>query len=202
MGVPPPRGGCHPSLYSAFPLEVYLVAPFLLFFPQWRLGQDRYVVGSLCRRVWPSQTFWALSIQFMFRFEISEIPCAQWNGTFWLHRPNPSHCVFGYCSCKEDTKECTGDNKFVKWNGTFQSDRPTEITRPVKVDHLQSWSRIFQLDQTEMVHSIWCTNRNFWNFGLNGKRPVPLVGNRYDGPLLTDMPQCFFIIDFVRPRNV
>ena len=26
-------------------------------------------------------------------------------------------------------------------------------------------------DQTERVCSIWCTNQNFWNFGLNGKSP-------------------------------
>ena len=51
------------------------------------------------------------------------------------------------------------------------SVRPTEMTRPVKVDHLQSWSRIFRSDQTEMVRSIWCSNRNYRNFGLNGKRP-------------------------------
>ena len=48
---------------------------------------------------------------------------------------------------------------------------PTEMTRLVKVDHLQSWSRIFRSDQTEMVRSISCTKRNFRNFGLNGKRP-------------------------------
>ena len=46
------------------------------------------------------------------------------------------------------------------------SDQPTEMTRPVKVDHLQSWSWIFRSDQTEMVRSIWCTNGNFRNFGL------------------------------------
>ena len=34
------------------------------------------------------------------------------------------------------------------------SDQPTEMTRPVKVDHLQSWSRIFRSDQTQMVRSI------------------------------------------------
>ena len=28
------------------------------------------------------------------------------------------------------------------------------MTRPVKVDHFQSWSRIFWSDQTEMVRSI------------------------------------------------
>ena len=51
--------------------------------------------------------------------------------------------------------------------------RPTKMTRPVKVDHLQSWSRIFRSDQTEIDHSIWSTNRNFWNFGLNeNKEPL------------------------------
>ena len=34
-----------------------------------------------------------------------------------------------------------------------------------------SRSRIFRSDHTEMVRSIWCTNRNYRNFGLNGKRP-------------------------------
>ena len=29
--------------------------------------------------------------------------------------------IFGYCSCKQDTKE---RNNFVIWKGTFQSDRP------------------------------------------------------------------------------
>ena len=38
-------------------------------------------------------------------FEISEIPRAHWNGTFRLHRPDISHRVFGYCSCKQDKKE-------------------------------------------------------------------------------------------------
>ena len=55
------------------------------------------------------------------------------------------------------------------------SVRPTEMTRPVTVDHLQSWSRIFPSDQTEKVRSISWTNRNFRNFGLNGKRPKTLI---------------------------
>ena len=38
-------------------------------------------------------------------FEISEISCAQWNGTFPLDRPNPSHHAFGYCSRKQETKK-------------------------------------------------------------------------------------------------
>ena len=41
------------------------------------------------------------------------------------------------------------------------------------------------LDQTEMVCSIWCTNRNYQNFGLNGKRPtsscVLSITNQYSG---------------------
>ena len=49
---------------------------------------------------------------------------------------------------------------------------PTEITRPVKVVDLQSWSQIFRSEQTEMVRSISCTNRNYRNFGWNGKHPV------------------------------
>ena len=48
--------------------------------------------------------------------------------------------------------------------------QPTKMTRPVKVDHLQSCSQIFRSDQTEMDHFIWSTNRNFWNFGLNGNK--------------------------------
>ena len=47
------------------------------------------------------------SIQQKFRFEISEIPRAYWNGTFRLHSPDPSRIQ----------KRGTGDNNFVKYNG-------------------------------------------------------------------------------------
>ena len=70
-------------------------------------------------------------------------------------------------------KSGTGDNNFGKWKGAFLSDRP------VTVDHLQSWSRMFRSDQTEMVRSIWWTNRNFRNFGLNGSRPRSLPHIRH-----------------------
>ena len=53
-------------------------------------------------------------------------------------------------------KSGTGDNNFGKWKGT----------RPVTVDHLQSWSRISRSDQTEMVSSIWWTNLT--NSGILG----------------------------------
>ena len=45
-------------------------------------------------------------------------------------------------------KSGTGDHNFGKWKGTFRS------VGPVTVDHLQSWSQIFQSDQTEMVRSM------------------------------------------------
>ena len=40
------------------------------------------------------------------------------------------------------------------WERDCISVRPTEMTRPVTVDHLQSWSQIFRSDQTEIVRSI------------------------------------------------
>ena len=60
------------------------------------------------------------------------------------------YILFGYCSCKQDKKE-------RHWGQQFsQMERDilvwlTEKTRVVKVDHLQSWSRIFWSDQTKMV---------------------------------------------------
>ena len=79
----------------------------------------------------------ALSIPQKFRFEISEISRAQWNGTLRLHGTNPSHRAFGYCSCKQDTKEQYWEQQFCQMERDI-SVRPTEMTRPVKVDHLQS----------------------------------------------------------------
>ena len=73
-------------------------------------------------------------------------------------------------SCKQDRKERYWGQQFWQMERDI-SVRPTEMTRPVTVDHLQSWSRIFRSDQTEMVRFIWCTNRNYRNIGLNGKRP-------------------------------
>ena len=84
-------------------------------------------------------------------------------------KTRPSNRTFGYCSWKQDTKQ-----RYWPWGQQFwQMERDisvqlTEITGPVKEDHLQSWSRIFRSDQTDMVRCIW----NFRNFGLNGKRPI------------------------------
>ena len=77
-----------------------------------------------------------------------EISHAQWNSTFRLHRQDPSHRAFGYCSRKKVALETT---TFLNWH---TSVRPTEISGPVKVDHLQRLSQILRSDRTEMVCSI------------------------------------------------
>ena len=89
--------------------------------------------------------FTALSIQQKFRFEISEIPRAQWKSTFRLPRPDPSYGAFGYCSCKRDTNERYWGQQFCQMERDI-SVRPTEISGPVKVDHIQSWYRILRSD--------------------------------------------------------
>ena len=96
--------------------------------------------------------------------------------TFPLHRPDLSQCAFGYCSCKQDTKEQYWGHQLCQMK-TDILVQPSEMTRQVKVDHLQSWSWIIQSDQTEMVRSICCANRNFQNFGLNGKCPFCKIRN-------------------------
>ena len=66
--------------------------------------------------------------------------------------------------------------------------RPTEMTTPVKEDHPQSWSRIVRSDQTEMVRFIWRTNWNFWNYGLNGKRPSIIETSLQITTLILNLP--------------
>ena len=83
-----------------------------------------------------------------------------------------------HSGCTAPTKERYWGQQFCQMERDI-SVRPTEITGAVKVDHLQSWSRTFRSDQIEMVRSIelsiWCTNRNFRNFGLNGKHLTCLL---------------------------
>ena len=115
----------------------------------------------------------ALSIQQKFQFEISEVPRVQWNGTFRLYRLDLSHRAFGYCSCKQDKKRAVLETTILlNGKGYFgPTDRNDHNRTKDKVDHLKSWFLIFRSYQTEMVRSICCTNRNFRNFGLNGKPP-------------------------------
>ena len=112
-----------------------------------------------------------VSIQQKFWCEILEIPCAQWNGTFWLHRSDASHHAFGYCSCKQDAKELYWTQQFSQMEKDI-SARPTGMIEQIKVVPLQSWSQILWSDWTKMVHYInLVSNQNFQNLGLNGKCP-------------------------------
>ena len=92
--------------------------------------------------------------------------------TFQLHRPNPSHCMFAHCSCKQDTKERFWGQQFCEmekghFSPTDQNDQTSQrgpSSKPLPNIPVRPM-------QTEMVHSIWCTNQNVQNFGLNGKHP-------------------------------
>ena len=63
-------------------------------------------------------------------------------------------------------KSGTGDNNFVKWKGTFRSDRPKWPDRSL-------WTT-FKAgpEYSGRTKPKWCTNRNFRNFGLSGKRTL------------------------------
>ena len=100
------------------------------------------------------------------------------NGTvLWLrlHRPDPSHRAFSYCSCKKYTKvRYWGDLRRTIWsNGkghfvpTHQNDQ-TGQSGPCTFK--------FRSDQTELVHSNGCTTlrprtlfRHCFADGLNQK---------------------------------
>ena len=66
---------------------------------------------------------------------MSEITCAQWNGTLRWHRTDPSHRALDHCSCGQDTKEQYWGQKFCQMERDI-SVRPTEITGMVKVDRI------------------------------------------------------------------
>ena len=59
-------------------------------------------------------------------------------------------CVFSYCSCKLGNKRAVLGQQFRQKERDF-SVQLTEMTRPVKEDHLQSGSRIFQTKPKESV---------------------------------------------------
>ena len=79
------------------------------------------------------------------RLEISEIPRAQWNVHSGWTDPTQATGTLDMVIVivRRIQKSSTGDNNFVS------SVRPIEITRPVKVDHFRSWSRILRSDQTK-----------------------------------------------------
>ena len=108
---------------------------------------------------------WVLSIRQKFRFEISEIQLAQWSCTFRLHRPDPSHRAFGYCSCKQDTKERYREIQFGQMerdisvrptdrdNGTSQSSSPSKLVSNIPVG--PNWNGLFHLMYQPKFPEFW-----------------------------------------------
>ena len=84
-------------------------------------------------------------------------------------RPKPPR-VFGYCSCKQDTKERYWGQQFCQMERDI-SVQPTEMSGQVKVDHFQRWSHNTPVESNRNGPFHLISNRNFRNFGLNGKHP-------------------------------
>ena len=97
---------------------------------------------------------WRFPFKKKFWFENFRNSTCLGNGTFQLYRPDSSDRAFNYFSCKQDKKERYWGQQFKKWKGTFRSG-PTEMSGPVKEDHLWKWSKIFRSDVTKMVRSAW-----------------------------------------------
>jgi len=95
----------------------------------------------------------ALSIQQKFQFEITEIPRAEWKGTLRLHRPDPSHRAFGYCSCKQDTKERYWEQQFCQMERDI-SVRPTEMSGPLVLGQSKP-KRSVPFDIPTEISGIW-----------------------------------------------
>ena len=132
--------------------------------------------------IWKCWLVCWLSIQQEFRFKISETSRAEWNGRFRLHRPDPSHRAFGYCSWKQDTKEryCLGTT--ILSNGKEYFGLTDWNDQTSQRGHLQSWSRKFRSDQTEMS-GILCWMESavssmvlcwvvVWRLDCIGKQPL------------------------------
>ena len=109
---------------------------------------------------------------------------AQWNGTFRLHTPDSSDRAFGYCSCKQDTKErywgqqfCQMERTILPWvPEAFHARFPvSETTHETKVPIVREKKPLVpRVGPFRSGRPKWpdvCTNRSFRNFGLNGKRP-------------------------------
>ena len=84
------------------------------------------VVGNTGSKLEPQNSPRALSIQQKFRFEISEIPRAQWMVHSSCTDPTQAtaHLVLVLVSRIQESG--SGNNNFVKWKGTFRSERPTD----------------------------------------------------------------------------
>ena len=86
-------------------------------------------------------------------------------------------------NCKHDPKEWYWGQQFWEMERNI-SVRPTNISGPP----LKLVPNIL-VRPNEMIRSIWCTNRNFRNFGLNGKRPLFSLNSYQKNQLGQDWPQ-------------
>ena len=77
------------------------------------------------------------------------------------------------CSCKLNTKDRYWGQQFWQMKRGI-SVRPIKMTTPVKVDHLQSWSRVFWSGQTEMVRSDLMNQPKFPEFWVEWKARLVL----------------------------
>ena len=115
---------------------------------------------QLTKNIHKTMKTWTLSIKQKFRLKFRKFHVP--NKTVHSSYTDPTQATarLVIVLVSRIQKSGTGDNNFVKWKGTFRSDRPKEMTRPVKVDHLQRCSQIFRSDRTEMVRSIWFLTKN------------------------------------------
>ena len=119
------------------------------FIRKWPLEVYKFLTQSTCRRY--SHQLWALSTNNKnsglkcqkFHVQNGTVAYKSWIQklpTFPLHRPDLSQRAFVYCSCKQDRKEQYWGHQLCQMKRDILVG-PSEMTRPVKVDHLQSWSR-------------------------------------------------------------
>ena len=95
-----------------------------------------------------------------FRFEISEISRAQRNGTVHSGYTDPTQAT-----ARLVIVLVSRGQQFWQMERDL-SVRPTEKTKPINEDRLQSWSRIFRIFRKGPFHMMYQPNS-----GLNGKRP-------------------------------
>ena len=84
------------------------------------------VVRNNGSKLEPQNSPRALSIQQKFRFEISEIRRAQWMVHSSCTDPNQATARLVLVLVSRIQERGSGNNNFVKWKGTFRSERPTD----------------------------------------------------------------------------
>ena len=108
------------------------------------LKAHKFLTQNTC--TWYSHQLWALSInnknsglKFQkFHMQNGTVAYKSWIQKLHIfpsHRRDLSQCTFGYCSCMQDTKEWYWGHQLCQMKRDI-SVRPSDMTRPVKVDRL------------------------------------------------------------------